>query len=53
MQATFDAIEEVQGNGGPFVTEAEIAGLYHPDVAAVASRATASDPGSGPTRIDD
>ena len=37
----------------PFVTEADVAGLYHPDTAAVASRQTACDQGSGPTRIDD
>jgi hypothetical protein len=48
----YDATEDAC-YAGPFVTEADVAGLYHPDVAAVASRATASDPGSGPTRIDD
>ncbi len=51
MRATFDPADEVPG--GPLVTEAEVVGLYRADVAAVASRATACDPGSGPTRIDD
>lgn len=36
-----------------FVSDADVVGLYQPDVAAVASRQTACDPGSGPTRIDD
>ena len=50
---TFDITDEVIDIGGPFVGEADVIGLYHPDIATVASRATACDPGSGPTRIDD
>ncbi len=52
MRATFDAADET-ANSGPFVGEADVIGLYRPDIAAAASKATASDPGSGPTRIDD
>jgi hypothetical protein len=33
--------------------EADVVGFYPADAAAVASRATACDPGSGPVRIDD
>jgi hypothetical protein len=53
MWATFDATDEVHGDRGPFVGEADVIGLYRPDIAAVASKQTACDPGSGPTRIDD
>jgi len=53
VRAAFDATDEVPGAGGPFVGEADVVGLYRPDVAAAASRATACDPGSGPVRIDD
>jgi hypothetical protein len=52
VRATFDATDEFRGDAGPFVSEADVIGLYRPDVAA-ASKATACDPGSGPTRIDD
>jgi hypothetical protein len=38
---------------GPFVAETDVMGPYHPDAAAMASKATACDPGSGPIRIDD
>jgi hypothetical protein len=34
-------------------TEIDVLGLYQPDVAAVAARSTACDPGSGPMRTDD
>ena len=51
MEATYDITDDAQPD--PFVSEGDVAGLYHPDVAALASRATASDPGSGPTMIDD
>jgi hypothetical protein len=37
----------------PFVSEDEVVGLYPADVAAAAGKATACDPGSGPTRVDD
>ncbi|HYS40816.1 MAG TPA: hypothetical protein VEO01_34830 [Pseudonocardiaceae bacterium] len=53
MQAAFDATDEVRGDSGPFVGETDVIGLYRPDIAAAASKATACDPGSGPTRIDD
>jgi hypothetical protein len=53
MRARFDATEEVYEDGGPFVGEADVTGLYPPDTAAAAALATACDPGSGPTRIDD
>ncbi len=33
--------------------EADVVGLYPPDLAAVAAAATASDPGSGPIAMDD
>jgi hypothetical protein len=46
-------MDEVFVVDGPLVGEADVVGLYHPDVAAAASRATACDPGSGPCRIDD
>ncbi len=53
MRATFDITDEGRGVSGPFVGEADVVGLYRPDIAAAASKATACDPGSGPTRIDD
>jgi hypothetical protein len=53
VRTTFDASDEVGGEGGPRVGETDVVGLYRPDIAAVASRATACDPGSGPARIDD
>jgi hypothetical protein len=53
MRATFDTTDEAPGEGGPFVSEADVIGLYRPDIAAAASKATACDPGSGPVRIDD
>lgn len=37
----------------PFIADTDLVGLYEPNLAAVASRLTACDPGSGPTRIDD
>jgi hypothetical protein len=52
MRATFDAADE-RADGGPFVGEVDVVGLYWPDVAAAASRETWSDPGSGPMRVDD
>jgi hypothetical protein len=52
VQATYDAAEDT-GDDGPFFTEADMIRLYPPDVVAAAGRATACDPGSGPTRIDD
>lgn len=52
MGARYDADDETFVDG-PLVTKADVVGLYPPDVAAVASAATACDPGSGPTRIDD
>jgi hypothetical protein len=51
VRATFDPADEV--HGGPFLADTEVVGLYPLDVAAVAGRATACDPGSGPTRLDD
>jgi hypothetical protein len=53
MRATFDATDEFRRDAGPFVVEADVIGLYRPDIAAAASKATASDQGSGPTQIDD
>jgi hypothetical protein len=53
MRARYDASEDARGVSGPFVAETDVIGLYPPDVAAAAGRATACDPGSGPTRIDD
>jgi hypothetical protein len=49
---TYEPIEEVDC-GDPLLTQLDVLGLYRPDVAAAASRATACDPGSGPCRIDD
>ncbi len=53
MRATYDASEDAGGGSGTLVAETDVIGLYPPDVVAVAGRATACDPGSGPTRIDD
>jgi len=52
MRLVFDRAEELH-DAGPFVADVDVVGLYRADVAAAASRATACDPGSGPTRIDD
>lgn len=38
---------------GPLVDDVDVVGLRPVDVAAVAARATACDPGSGPTSMDD
>ncbi len=53
MRATFDATDEVPGAGGPFVSEADVVGLYRPEAAAAASRASMTDQGSGQWRQDD
>jgi hypothetical protein len=47
----YDLAEDVVVS--PFVDEAEMVGLRPADAAAAAARATACDPGSGPTTIDD
>lgn len=52
VNVAFDLIEEFQ-NHVDQVDEVDVLGLYPADVAAAASRVTACDPGSGPTRIDD
>ena len=53
MRVVFDPVEELRDDAGSFVAEVDVLGLYRPEVAATASRATACDPGSGPTQIDD
>jgi hypothetical protein len=53
VDAIFDVDEEQRSEIVPSVAEVDVLGLYRPDVAAAASRVTACDPGSGPTRIDD
>lgn len=53
MRVVFDLVDELRDEAGPIAAEADVLGLYRPEVAAVASRVTACDPGSGPTRIDD
>jgi hypothetical protein len=50
---TYDAADEVFADNGPLVGENDVVGLYPPDIAAVVSRGTASDPGSGPMAPDD
>jgi hypothetical protein len=47
----YDRDEEIYAD--PVVSEVDVIGLFPSDAAAAASRATACDPGSGPTRIDD
>jgi hypothetical protein len=49
----FDVLDELRDDAGPFFAEVDVVGLYLPDLAMAASRATACDPGSGPTQIDD
>lgn len=42
-----------EGYVDPLATDEDVLVLYPADAAAAASRSTACDPGSGPTRIDD
>jgi hypothetical protein len=53
MEKICDAVDDMAGSWDLFVDEVDLIGLYRPDIAAAASRATACDPGSGPTQIDD
>ncbi len=43
----YDAVDDRAGAG------IDVVGLYPPDLVAVVAAATASDPGSGPTSMDD
>jgi hypothetical protein len=53
VRATFNAIDEFRTDAGPFVGEADVIGLYRPEIAAVAAKASLTDQGSGQWRQDD
>jgi hypothetical protein len=52
VRTPYDANDDIHCDGGPFVAEADVIGLYRPDIAAAASRYTACNTGSE-TKIDD
>lgn len=52
MQATYERLDEIR-TGDPFLGETDVIGLYDPDIAAAASRATLTDQGSGQWSKDD
>jgi len=45
--------DEAGAGSGPFLDEAEVIGLYSPEVAAAVSRVSLTDQGSGQWRTDD